>query len=210
LTGSPDPCHIELLKLHLKRLELLDEQIEKLSRMAAEGLQGHGAAVLRVAKAPGWGAESAQQIIAEVGVDAAAFETAEAFASWAGVCPGSQVSAEQNHSSQCPKGNRYVRRLLTEAAQAAVKKKGCQFQSLFKRFLLKLGYTGAIGVVRHRMARVIWKILRDRVEYVERGQDSTPKARRRRAQKLTQALRKLGYVATLTDVLIQTAPPATA
>jgi transposase len=210
LQGSPQPCHLELLKLHLQRLQLLDEQIEKLSRMAAEGLKPHQAAVLRVAKMPGWGAESAQQIVAEVGVDAEAFETPEALASWAGVCPGSNVSAEENHSSRCPKGNRYVRRLLTEAAQAAVKKKGSQFQNVFRRFLPKLGYNGAIGVVRHRMARVLWKVLHEGVEYIERGQDTTPAAGKRRAQRLRQALRKLGYVATLTDVLVQTASEATA
>jgi len=210
LTGAPDPCHIELLKLDLQRLQLLDEQIEKLSRMAGEALRVHQAVVLRVAKMPGWGAESAQQIIAEVGVDAEAFQSPGAFASWAGVCPGSNVSAEENHSSRCPKGNRYVRRLLTEAAQAAVKKKGSRFQNLFRRFLPKLGWNGAIALVRHRMARVLWKVLHDGVEYVECGQDTTPKARKRRAQKLTQALRKLGYQVTLTDVQIQTEPAATA
>jgi len=203
LNGSPDGCQLELLKMQMQRLTLLDEQIDQLSRMAAEALHPHQAAVLRVAKVPGWGAESAQQIIAEVGVDAEAFETPEALASWAGVCPGSNVSAEQNHSSRCPKGNRYVRRLLTEAAQAAVKKKGSQFQKVFRRFSPKLGYKGAIGVVRHRMARLLWKILHEGVEYIERGQDTTPQARKRRAQKLAQALRRLGYAVTLTDTVIQ-------
>jgi transposase len=144
--GMTDPAQLA---------QLLDEQMEKLSRMAAESLKPHQAAVLRVAKMPGWGAESAQQIVAEVGVDAEAFETPEALASWAGVCPGSNVSAEENHSSRCLKGNRYVRRLLTEAAQAAVKKNGSQFQNVLRRFWPKLGHNGAIGVVRHRMARVL-------------------------------------------------------
>ena len=210
LNGSPHPCQLQLLKLHLERLKLLDEQIAKLSRMAAESLQKHQGAVMRVAKIPGWGAESAQQVIAEVGVDAEAFETPAAFASWAGVCPGSEISAEENHSAHCPKGNRYVRRLLTEAAQAAVKKKGSQFQNVFRRFLPRLGYNGAIGVVRHRMARVLWKILHNGVEYVERGQDTTPKARKRRAQKLEQALRRLGYTVALTDLYIQSASQAQA
>jgi len=210
LNGSPDPCHLQLLKLQLQRLTLLDEQINQLSRMGAEALKSHQAVVLRVAKIPGWGPESAQQFIAEVGVDAEAFETPEAFASWAGVCPGSNVSAEENHSSRCPKGNRYVRRLLTEASQAAVKKKGSHFQNVFKRFLPKLGYNGAIGVVRHRMARLLWKILHQGVEYVERGQDTTPLARKRRAQRLAQALRKLGYTVTLADLNLQPAPEATA
>jgi hypothetical protein len=38
--------------------------------------------------------------------------------------PGSNIGAEENHGSQSPKGNRYVRKLLT---QATVKKKGSTF-----------------------------------------------------------------------------------
>ena len=51
------------------------------------------------------GAEAASGI-AEVGVDAEAFPSAGEFASWCGACPGSAVSAEENYSSRCPKGNR--------------------------------------------------------------------------------------------------------
>jgi len=41
----------------------------------------------------GFGVDSAQRIIAEIGVDACAFPTAAQFCSWAGTCPGSRVSA---------------------------------------------------------------------------------------------------------------------
>ncbi|HVV74040.1 MAG TPA: IS110 family transposase [Verrucomicrobiae bacterium] len=208
LNGSPQPCHLELLKLHMERLKILDKQIQRLSQMAAEALKKHPAALVRVARIPGWGAESSQQIIAEVGVDMEAFETPEAFASWAGVCPGSNVSAEENHSSHCPKGNRYVRRLLTEASHAAVKMKGCHFQIVFRRFLPKLGYNGAIGVIKHLMARILWKILHEAADYIERGQATTPRARSQRARKLTQALRRLGYAVTLTDVNLPSASEA--
>jgi len=200
LRGAPEAGHLQLLKLHLERLKLLDEQIDRLSQMSATALKKHQDTVVRLAAVPGFGAESAQQMIAEVGVDAEAFASAGEFASWTGVCPGSDVSAEENHSSRCPKGNRYVRRILSEAAHAAVKKKGGHFQNVFRRFLPKLGYNGAIWVVAHRLARLVWKILHDQVSYVEQGQDSDPRARQQRARKLTRALRKLGYSVTLTEI----------
>ena len=200
LRGAPEAGHLQLLKLHLERLKLLDEQIDQLSQMSATALKKHQDAVVRLAAVPGFGAESAQQMIAEVGVDAEAFASAGEFASWTGVCPGSDVSAEENHSTRCPKGNRYVRRILSEAAHAAVKKKGGHFQNVFRRFLPKLGYNGAIWVVAHRLARLVWKILHDQVSYVEQGQDSDPRARKQRARKLTRALRKLGYSVTLTEI----------
>jgi transposase len=206
LNGSPEASHRELLQLHLQRLSLLDQQIEQLSQTMAAALQKHREAVVRLAHVPGFGVESAQQMIAETGPDAEAFPSAGEFASWAGACPGSQVSAEENHSSQCPKGNRYVRRILSEAAHAAVKKQGSHFQRLFRRFLPRLGYTGAIWVVAHRLARLVWKILHCGISYVEQGQDTNPRARKRRAQKLAQALRKLGYTVTLTEINPQPLP----
>jgi transposase len=200
LTGSPEPIHREVLKLNLERLQLLDSQILILDAMVAKELKNHQDAVLRIAEMPGFGVDSAQQIIAEIGVDAATFPTAAQFCSWAGTCPGSHESAEQNHSSRSPKGNRFVRRILTQAAQAAVKKKGSHFQSLFRRLLIKLGYRGAIWAIAHRLARLLWKIVHDGVRYIEQGQETTPKAQKRRAQKLAHALRKLGYQVTLTPI----------
>jgi len=133
-----------------------------------------------------------------VGVEAETFPSAGEFSSWAGICPGSNVSADQNQSSRSAKGNGLVRRILTQAAQAAVRKKGCHFPSVFRRLLPKLGYKGAIRAIAPRLGRLVWKILHDGVRYVERGTQTNPKAKKRRAQKLAQALRKLGYTVTLT------------
>jgi transposase len=200
LQGAPGPIQLEVLRLFLERLELLDQQIQTLDKLVARTLKQHEEAVIRVAHMPGFGVDSAQQILAEVGVDAEAFPSASQFCSWAGTCPGSEESAEQNHSSRSPKGNRFVRRILTQAAQAAVKKKGCHFQAVFRRLLPRLGYKGAIWAVAHRLGRLLWKILHDGVTYLEQGQETNPKAKKRRAQKLAQALRKLGYQVSLTPI----------
>jgi transposase len=200
LTGWLEPIHRELLKLYLERLNLLDQQIGKLDQITATALKQHQDAVIRVAEIPGLGVDSAQQLIAEMGVDAEAFPSAGQFASWVGVCPGSDVSAEENHSSRSAKGNRFARRILTQAAQAAVKKKGSYFQSLFRRFLPRLHYNGAIWAIAHRLGRLVWKILHDGVTYIEQGKETNPAARNRRARKMVQALRKLGYAVALTPI----------
>jgi transposase len=200
LRGAPTAIQVRVLKMHLDRLQLLDQQIQTLDLLAAQMLNQHEDAVIRVAAIPGFGPDAAQQIIAEVGVDADAFPSASQFSSWAGTCPGSEESAEQNQSSRSPKGNRFVRRVLTQAAQAAVKKKGCHFQSVFRRLLPRLGYKGAIWAVANRLGRLLWKVLHDGVHYVEQGQETNPKAKKRRAQKLLQALRKLGYQVSLTPI----------
>lgn len=198
LRGSPTPIHLTVLKLDMERLDVFDQQIQHLDTLVAQELKKHENAVTRVAEVPGFGVDSAQQFIAEVGVDAETFPSAGEFSSWAGICPGSNQSAEQNQSSRSAKGNRFVRRILTQAAQAAVRKKGCHFQSVFRRLLPKLGYKGAIWAIAHRLGRLVWKILHDGVRYVEQGAETNPKAKKRRAQKLVQALRRLGYTVTFT------------
>lgn len=132
LRGAPTPTHRAVLKLFLKRLKLLDTQIQTLDKLVAQEMKKHEEAVARVAEIPGFGVDSAQQIIAEIGVEAATFPSPGELSSWIGVCPGSNVSAEENSTSRSPKGNRFVRRILTQAAQAAVRKKGSHFQSVFR------------------------------------------------------------------------------
>ena len=153
---------------------------------------------MHLAEVPGLGVDSAQQIIAEVGEQASTFPSAAELTSWVGTCPGKDESAEQNHSSRSAKGNKYLRRVLNQAAHAAVKRKGSYFQVVFRRLLPRLGYQSAIWAVAHRLCRVVWKILHEGVRFIEHGIEPDPKAKMRHARRLAQALRKLGYQVTIT------------
>jgi transposase len=203
LHGMPEPLHLKLLGLYLDRYQVLAEQIGKLNQMAAEALTAHQDAVVRLAEVPGFGADSAQQVIAEVGPRASTFPSAAHLASWVGTCPGQNQSAEQNHSSRSAKGNRFLRRILNQAAQAAVRKKGSHFQAVFQRLAPRLGCKGAIWAVAHRLCRLVWKILHEGAKYVEQGCESDPETRRKRALKMVRTLRRLGY-----EVVIQPVPTA--
>jgi transposase len=182
-----------LLRMALEELKLMEDQIEQLDREAANLLNQHEAAVQRVAEVPGFGVDSALQMIAEVGPKAAAFESEKAMASWVGVCPGSEESAGESHSTRSPKGNRPMRRLLNQAAQAAVKVKGSIFDVTFRRLLPRLGYKQAIWAIAHRLCRLLWKILHEGVRYDERGPAVSAKSQRTRTARMIKELRKLGY-----------------
>jgi transposase len=106
LRGSPAPLQLAVLQLFLERLAVLDHQIQTLDTLIAQELKKHEEAVIRVAELPGFGVDSARQIIAEVGVEAETFPSADAFASWFGGCPGSNISAEQNHAQKLPQALR--------------------------------------------------------------------------------------------------------
>jgi transposase len=113
--------------------------MERLNSMIAAAMKPPQDAVMRLAEVPGLGVDSAQQIIAEVGAQAGTFASAAELTSWVGTCPGKQESAEQNHSRRSAKGNKYMRRVLNQAAHAAAAKKGSHFQIVFRRLLPRLG-----------------------------------------------------------------------
>ncbi|MGC1648617.1 MAG: transposase [Candidatus Sulfotelmatobacter sp.] len=117
-----------------------------------------------------------------------------------GTCPGKEESAEQNHSSRSAKGNKYQRRVLNQAAHAAVAKKGSYFQVVFRRLMPRLGYKSAIWAIAHRLCRVVWKVLDQGVRYIEQGREVGPREKKQRAQMLARALRKLGYEVTITSI----------
>jgi transposase len=195
LSASVDlnPVYRRLLKMYLAELDLLEEQIQELNKQISSLLSVHQDAVQRLAEVPGLGVDSAHQIIAEVGATAATFATAKDLSSWVGVCPGEEESAEVNRSSQSPKGNRNLRRLLNQAAHAAVKNKGSIFAIVFQRLRRGLEYQEAIWAIAHRLCRLIWKILHQGVRYEERGPAVSAKSKRVHTAKMIRELRKLGY-----------------
>jgi transposase len=200
LSGHFEPYQQQLLGFYLQRYQLIQQQIEQLHAMIGQAMEQHQQAVRRLAQVPGFGVNSAQQVIAEVGVQASTFATAAHLASWVGTCPGKEESAEKNRTSRSAKGNRYLRRILNQVAHAAVKKQGSRFQIVFRSLLPRLGYKGAIWAVAHRLCRLVWKILHDQVDYIETGSEPNPKAKQQRARKLLHALRKLGYDVTIPNL----------
>lgn len=122
------PVYRQLLGMTLEELRLLEKQISDLGQQMANLLSAHQDAVKRLAEVPGLGVDSAQQIIAEVGPGAGTFPSARQLASWVGMCPGDEESAGVSHSHRSPKGNRQMRRVLNQAANAAVKTKGSIFE----------------------------------------------------------------------------------
>jgi transposase len=195
------PVHRQILRLFLERLELIDQQREALAQSVAECLREHRQVVIRLAQTAGLGVDSAQQIIAEVGPQAASFDSAGQLASWVGCCPGREESAAVSRSDRSPKGNRSMRRILNQAANAAVKAKGSIFQDLYRRWVSRLGHQKAIWAVAHKLCRVVWKILHDGVEYQERGHRPDPQTIKRRVDKMVRQLRGLGYQVQIAPVV---------
>ena len=125
-----NPLYRRLIRMALEEVASIDKRIEQLDQEMADLLRRHEDQVQRLAEVPGLGADSAQQIIAEVGATAATFPSEKHLSSWVGACPGSEESAEGNNSGRSPHGNRHMRRILNQAANSAVKLKGSIFEIL--------------------------------------------------------------------------------
>ena len=188
-----NPVYRRLVKMALADLQLIEQQIDKLDQEIAGLLREHQDAVQRLAEVPGLGVDSAQQIIAEVGAKAATFASAKNLVSWVGACPGEEESAGVNRSKRSPKGNRQMRRILNQAANAAVKHKGSIFEIVYRRLVLRLGHNKTIGAIAHRLCELIWIILHNGVHYEERGPTVSEKAKRARTSRMIRTLRTLGY-----------------
>jgi transposase len=182
-----------LLKMALADLQFIEQQIGQLDQEIAGLLSVHQDAVQRLSEIPGLGVESAQQIIAEVGAKALTFATAKNLVSWVGSCPGDEESAGVNRSKRSPKGNRHMRRILNQCANAAVKHKGSIFEILYRRLVPRLGHNKTIGAVAHRQCNLIWLILHNGVRYEERGPAVSEQSKRVRTQRMIRTLRNLGY-----------------
>ena len=86
-----------------------------------------------------------------------------------------------------------MRRVLNQAANAAVKRKGSIFELLYRRLISRLGHNKTIGVIANRLCHVIWIILHNGVHYEERGPAVSEQSKQRHATKMIRKLRLLGY-----------------
>jgi transposase len=187
------PVYRRLLKMALEELQLIDQQIGQLDQEMASLLNQHQDAVERLAEVPGLGVDSAQQIIAEVGATAATFPSEKCLSSWVGACPGDDESAGVNYSHRSPKGNRHMRRLLNQSANAAARTKGSIFEIVYRRYVARQGHHQTIGAIANRQCQLIWLILHQGVRYQERGPAVSKQSKQRRTARMIRQLRSLGY-----------------
>jgi transposase len=77
-------------------------------------------------------------------VDRATFQAVATFpsdkqlCSWVAVCPGDNESGGVNYSHRSPKGNRQMRRILDQAANAAASTKGSIFEIVYRRQVTRM------------------------------------------------------------------------
>lgn len=201
LEGTLDEVCRNLLDQGLKRIEVLDGQQQEQQQWLGKMQREYASVLRRLGQMPGIDVLAAQKILAAVGPTAAAFSSSANLASWVGVCPGRNESAEHSAGEHCPKGYRPLRGLLAQAAWAAVRTKGSYFQELFRRWVPRMGVKKAIWAIAHRLVCIVWCILHRGDTYVERGALALDEVgRQRKKKRLLRGLRQLGYEVSLKPI----------
>jgi len=149
LEGRFEPPHALLVGSILAHLDFLDEQIEQLSGAIEEQLRPFQSAVDVLRSVGGIETRTAQNILAEIGVDMTVFPTAGHLASWAGQCSGNDQSAGKRRSGRTRKRCKWLDDALKDAAMAAIRTNDSYLQAQYQRLRPRIGHGRALGAVKH-------------------------------------------------------------
>ena len=130
------PGHAALLAAMLERIDRLNAGIDELTEVIERLMAPYEEQLQQAGSMPGWGRRSAQDAIAETGVDMTRFPTGAHLASWAGRTPLDNSSGKRKGKAKSKKGNRYLGGLLGETAIAAGKtqtREGARYRRLARR-----------------------------------------------------------------------------
>lgn len=171
VTGHVTDHHRFLLHRLMNELRFLEEEIAAFDTRIREVTVPLADLLALLDTAPGINRRTAENLLAEVGPDMSIFPSAKHLASWAAICPGQYESAGRQPRGTIRKGNRWLRRTLTQAALAGTRKRGSYAGAQFRRLAKRRGKQRAIIAVAHSLLTAVYYILRDRVAYQDLGAD---------------------------------------
>jgi transposase len=195
LTGVITPLQRELFAQVLKTINEQTVQIERIEALIKKHTTvAYDEAARAIEAIPGIGRISAEQIIAEIGTDMSRFPTAGHLCAWAGVAPGNNESAGKRKKGKSLKGNKTLKKTLTQSAGNAKNNKNTFFHAQFQRLVVRLGKNKSKGAVAHSMMIAIYHVLSGK-QFVDLGADYyTQFNREKKIKSHLKQLQKLGWI----------------
>jgi len=160
LEGSITPSQREFFAHVMAVIREQTVQIEKTDAMIQRSLNdNYKEAVKALDAIPGIGKVSAEQIVAETGVDMSRFRNQHSLSKWAGVCPGNNESAGKRKSGKTTHGNKTLKTTLVQCAKSAKNKKDSFFSAQYSRLVSHRGKNRATMAVAHSLLIAIYFVL---------------------------------------------------
>lgn len=120
---------------------------------------------------PGLDVNAIMRIIGEIGTDMTKWPSAKHFASWLGLCPGNKISGGKILSSKTkPSANRAAQAL--RLAANTLYRSGTALGAFFRRMRTRLGAPKAITAGAHKLAVILYTMLKERKSFTEAGQEA--------------------------------------
>jgi transposase len=184
-----------LLRHSLLHLSFLEEEICQLDQEIQQniGRNGWQRQMELLVSIPGVDQVTAASILAELGPDASAFPSAAQLSSWAGLCPGNNVSAGVSRQCRTTKGNVWLRATISQAAWAGSRTKGSVLHLKYHRLAGRRGKKRAIIAIAHTLLVIAYCVLTRSVPYRKRDEEAAKQQHHRRSIRYhTRCLAKLG------------------
>jgi transposase len=144
----------------------------------------------------GLNAASVQTILAEVGTDMSAWPTVKHFASWLGLAPHNDISGGVVLRSRTLKSNNRARQAFRQAAESVARSDNA-FGAFYRRKRAQYGPKVAIVATAHKIARVVYFMLKRHVPYdATKAEQSEVQRHERELNRLKRQAAQLGYSLT--------------
>lgn len=177
----------------MHHIEDIEQRIARMDAYLLRGLQTWQPQLNLLQTVPGVDLIGAAMLLVEIGVDMAAFGSAERLASWVGICPGNNESAGKRKTGRIRKGNAWVRRLLCEFAQAAARTRSA-LRAKFDAIAIRKGRKKSIIALAHKMLRTLYAMLSAGAHYQDKSVDYEALSVARNAPRWIKMLKKHGFI----------------
>ncbi|WP_201383007.1 IS110 family transposase [Ktedonobacter sp. SOSP1-52] len=199
LIGRVQPHHRFLLQQILAHIDFLEYSIGQVEDEVEQRLLPYEEAMTLLESIPGLQATAAAGILAEIGTDMSRFPSAKHLTSWAGVCPGSKVSAGKRLGGRTMQGDTHLQALLGEVAWAASHTKDTYLAAFYQRIARRRGKKKAVVALERKLLVIIYHMLLTKKPYNELGREYFDQIQKSHLEwHHIHRLEQLGYTVTLT------------
>ena len=145
---------------------------------------------------PGFEGNSMVKILSETGIDMSRWLTAKHFTSWLGLSPNNKISGGRILSSRTNKSSNKAAQALRIIAQTLYRSNSA-LGAYFRRMRARLGGPKAITATAHKLAKIMYYMIKNRVSFKELGQEAYEKLHQERNIKnLQKRAKEAGFTLT--------------